>query len=59
MNAGTKQTILFLRERASYYGLRAKAGQDRQADRDRAISRAYCADARSLESDATDDEASK
>ncbi|CAN7583490.1 hypothetical protein LJR016_004299 [Devosia sp. LjRoot16] len=57
MNDATKQTILYLRERASFYGLRAKERHGTQAFRDRAISRAYREDARSLESDKVDDEA--
>ncbi|RYE48324.1 MAG: hypothetical protein EOP24_07905 [Hyphomicrobiales bacterium] len=56
MNAATKQTIRYLRERASFYGLRAKERHGTQADRDRAICRAYREDARALESDKVDNE---
>ncbi len=51
MTADTKQTILYLRECASFYGLRAKQRHGTQADRDRAISRAYREDARALETE--------
>lgn len=59
MNPATKQLIVYLRERASFYGLRAKQRHGTLADRDMAISRAYREDARSLESDKADDEASE
>jgi hypothetical protein len=59
MNDATKQTILYLRERASFYGLRAKERRGTKADRDMAISRAYREDARALESVKADDEAAE
>lgn len=49
MNSSTKETIVYLRERASFYGLRAKQRHGTKADRDMAISRAYRDDAASLE----------
>lgn len=59
MNPATKQLILYLRERASFYGLRAKQRRGTKADRDMAIARAYREDARALESDKADNEAAK
>lgn len=50
MNTTTMQTIVYLRERSEFYGLRAKERRGKLADRDMAISRAYREDARSLES---------
>jgi hypothetical protein len=59
MNPETKQTIVYLRERASFYGLRAKQRRGTKADRDMAIARAYREDARALESDNADNEAAE
>lgn len=49
MKASVKDTIVYLRKRSSFYGLRAKQREGRLADRDRAIARAYREDARALE----------
>ncbi len=49
MRPTDKDIIVYLRKRSGFYGQRAKQRSGKLADRDRAIARAYRADARQVE----------